>query len=201
LLRSLDRLERIVGMVRARVPLDRSVSVKVRLGWESHDEVVAIARAAERGGASFLTVHGRTKLEMYGPPADWHAIGRARDAVGIVVLANGDLNTTESVEECRAASGCSRFMLGRGPMGRPSLLADPDALGADTNADQRLLVDLLLDYLERLASAGCSEGRQVARVKQWLALGRKANPELVPLFESVKRVRTKADLLVALSPS
>lgn len=193
LLRAPERIERIVGAVRARVPLDRPVSVKIRLGWQSHDEVVPIALAAERGGASWLTIHGRTKTEMYGPPADWAAIGRARAAVGCPVIANGDLNTAATLEACRNASGCDFFMLGRGPMGRPSLLrrggADESEVG-----EQRALFTLLLDYLEELARADNSEARQVSRVKQWLSLGTRVNPALRPHFEHVKRLEARRDV-------
>jgi len=199
LLKSLDRLERIVATVRAAVPSDRSVSVKVRLGWESHDEVVAIAQAAERGGASFLTVHGRTKLEMYGPPADWAAIGKARRAVGIVVIANGDLNAASSFADCHAASGCTHFMLGRGAMGRPSLLCGDDSEPLGEESELRLLRDLLFHYVELMRQQSASEGRQVARVKQWLSLARKANHAVTPLFEMVKRLSTTAELRFVLA--
>lgn len=198
LLKSLDRLEAIVAGVRAAVPSDRPVSVKVRLGWECHDEIVPIARAAERGGASWLTIHGRTKLEMYGPPADWAAIGCARAAVGIAVVANGDLNTQAALDECQKQSGCSHFMLGRGPMGRPSLVCGPEPNAADPDPDTHLLADLLLEYMDLLARAGSTEERQIARVKQWLSLGKSANPAVVPLFESVKRLRSRTDVRSAL---
>jgi tRNA-dihydrouridine synthase C len=201
LLKSLDRLEAIVSRVRAAVPKDRPVSVKVRLGWESHDEIVPIARAAERGGASWLTIHGRTKLEMYGPPADWKAIGLARAAVSIVVVANGDLNTPENVEACRDVSGCSHFMLGRGPMGRPSLVCGPVPSDVEPDPDTRLLADLLLEYVELLTRAGSSEERQIARVKQWLSLGKSANRAVAPLFDHVKRLRTRSDVCAALRAS
>jgi tRNA-dihydrouridine synthase C len=201
LLKSLDRLEAIVSRVRAAVPSDRPVSVKVRLGWESHDEIVPIARAADRGGASWLTIHGRTKLEMYGPPADWRAIGRAREAVSVIVVANGDLNTQENLEECRDVSGCTHFMLGRGPMGRPSLVCGPAPDPADADPDTKLLADLLLEYVELLARAGGTEERQIARVKQWLSLGKSANPAVTPLFERVKRLRTRPDVCAALRAS
>jgi tRNA-dihydrouridine synthase C len=189
LLKAPERIERIVSAVRAAVPLERAVSVKVRLGWQSSDEVEAIARAAERGGASWLTVHGRTKLDMYGPPADWSGIGRARRAVGIPVIANGDLNASESFARCAELSGCDHFMLGRGAMGRPSLFGASDS-GRELDA----LAQLLLEYLDALAAAGNGEGRQVGRVKQWLALGKKANPALSPLFEHIKLCETRAEL-------
>jgi tRNA-dihydrouridine synthase C len=198
LLRAPERIERIVSAVRARVPLDRPVSVKIRLGWESHDEVVPIALAAERGGASWLTIHGRTKTEMYGPPADWAAIGRARAAVGCPVVANGDLNTAALLKECGSVSGCDFFMLGRGPMGRPSLLrpanTEEPTHGPSEAAEQRALFVLLLDYLEELARADNSEARQVSRVKQWLSLGTRVNPGLRPHFEHVKHLERRSDL-------
>ncbi len=197
LLRSLDRLEAIVACVRGAVPEDRPVSVKVRLGWESREEIVPIARAAERGGASWLTIHGRTKTEMYGPPADWHAIGRARAAVNLVVVANGDLNSREYIERCGTASGCSHFMLGRGPMGRPTLFVGaPEP--TDTDANTTLLVDLLLEYVELLRAAGCTEDRQVGRVKQWLSLGKSVNAEVTPVFDRVKRLHTRDAVCAAL---
>lgn len=192
LLRTPERIERIVDSVRRAVPRDRAVSVKVRLGWQSRDDVVAIALAAERGGASWLTVHGRTKLEMYGPPADWAAIGRAREAVRIPVIANGDLNSRRSIERCHADSGCSYFMFGRGPMARPSLLLED--LAASSTAEVRLLGALLLEYLEHSQAAGNGEERQVARVKQWLALAIRVDATLVPYFETFKRARTLEEL-------
>jgi tRNA-dihydrouridine synthase C len=194
LLKAPERIERIVDAVRKAVPLDRAVSVKVRLGWQSSDEVEAIARAAERGGASWLTVHGRTKLDMYGPPADWSAIGRARKAVAITVIANGDLNAPDRLARCAEQSGCTFFMLGRGAMGRPSLLCPTtESRELDT------LAELLLEYTEVLAAAGNSSERQIGRVKQWLALGKRANPALVPLFEHVKLTESLAELRRKLS--
>lgn len=196
LLKAPERIESIVALVRRVVPRDRPVSVKIRLGWECRDEVVPIAQAAERGGASWLTIHGRTRLEMYGPPADHRAIGRARAAIGIPTIANGDLNTASSMTACRAESGCSDFMLGRGPMGRPSLLCGSSEQGAE--AERELLADLLLEYMERLAAAGSSDDRRVARVKQWLSLGSRANPEIAPMFDTAKRLRTTAEVRASL---
>jgi tRNA-dihydrouridine synthase C len=195
LLKTPERIERIVAAVRAAVPPEHPVSAKVRLGWDCRDHVERIALAAERGGASFLTVHGRTKADMYGPPADWTAIGRARRAVGIPTIANGDLNTADAVEQCREQSGCEAFMLGRGPMGRPSLLCGG---GTGGDAERQLIADLLLEYLDRMQAARYSESLCVARVKQWLSLGSKVNPEVRPLFEPVKRLQVADEVRTAL---
>jgi tRNA-dihydrouridine synthase C len=195
LLKTPERLERIVARVRAVVPSDRPVSVKIRLGWESNHEVIPIALAAERGGATWLAIHGRTKKQMYGPPADWDAIGRARAVLRIPVFANGDLNTTESIEECRMKSGCSHFMFGRGPMGRPALLLDADV---GSSNESRRVAALLSEYMELLTRARCADDRSIGRVKQWLSLGVGANPSLSPLFERVKRIRNRSEMQAAL---
>lgn len=192
LLRAPERIERIVHEVRRAVPLDRPVSAKIRLGWESSEEVGAIARAAERGGASWLTIHGRTRLEMYGPPADWVAIGRARAGVSIAVIANGDLNTSQALERCHEVSGCSHFMVGRGPMARPSLLRSV-APSADSS-ETREVREILLEYLDVLDRANNSEERQVGRVKHWLSLAKRVDPRLIPYFDSLKRISHRRDL-------
>lgn len=193
LLRAPERIEGIVRAVRDTVPLDRPVSAKIRLGWESRDEVVPIARAAERGGASWLTIHGRTKCDMYGPPADWAAIGRARAAVNIPVIANGDLNSRSAFDECQAVSGCSHFMVGRGPMGRPSVLCETRS-NAASSSELGPLRELLLEYLDLLDRHGNSQVRQVGRVKQWLSLARRIDPSLSAAFESIKQITSRAEL-------
>jgi tRNA-dihydrouridine synthase len=110
------------------------------------------------------------------------------------VFANGDLNTTESVEECRMKSGCSRFMFGRGPMGRPALLLGPN----DGSGEASQLSALLSEYVELLTRARCSDDRLIGRVKHWLSLGSRANPSLSPLFERTKRVRNRGEMQAAL---
>jgi tRNA-dihydrouridine synthase C len=185
LLKTPERIREIIAIVRDRVPSDRTVSAKIRLGWESHDEVVPIARAAAAGGASWLTIHGRTKQEMYGPPADWNAIGNARAAVDIPVIANGDLNTVDAIGVCERESGCTQFMLGRGPMGRPSLVSAGDS-ASGTEATR--IAALLLRYVDHIRREGGSEMRSLARVKQWLSLASQANREVRPLFDRIKRL-------------
>jgi tRNA-dihydrouridine synthase len=88
-------------------------------------------------------------------------------------------------------------MLGRGPMGRPSLLCgDAAAVGEQ---DAKLVADLLCEYIELMTAADYSEGLRVARVKQWLSLGAKVNSNLRPLFESVKRLENVREMTSALA--
>jgi tRNA-dihydrouridine synthase C len=198
ILRSPQRVATIVGAMRRAVPESIPISVKIRLGWDCADRVEEIAKAAEDGGAAWLTVHARTRLQLYRPPVDWAGIGRARAAVSIPVVANGDLNTVADVQACAAASGCSAFMIGRGAMARPMLFRQLRG-EAEPDLDLPWLAQLLLRYADDLLGSGAPPGATLGRVKQWLRLGAPAFDELRSLFDRVKRMNDLAEARTALA--
>ncbi len=185
LLKTPARVEAVTRAVRDAVPPSVPVTVKIRLGWDSADPVEDIARASEQGGADWLTIHGRTRTQLYKPPVDWVSIGRAREAVSMPVVANGDLNTPEDIEACRAQSGCTAFMIGRGAMARPQLFRrlrghhEPDL-------DLHWLCGLLLTYAKMLQESGRSDHGALGRVKQWIRLAAPAFEPLQELFAQVE---------------
>ncbi|PRP90742.1 tRNA-dihydrouridine synthase C [Enhygromyxa salina] len=202
LLKQPRRVEAVTRAVRAVVPEAIPVTVKVRVGWDDAAAMVDIARAAEQGGASWLTIHGRTRKQLYKPPVDWRAIGRAREAVAMPVVANGDLFDLDALRRCAELSGCSAFMIGRGAMGRPELFAQ--ARGWRTRAlsteDMRAL---LLAYVGQLLEDGASEHRALGRLKQWLRMGGMLRGDLGRWFEVIKRLQTldaARQVLVAATP-
>lgn len=119
--------EKIVRAVADAVPVP--VTAKIRKGFNKDEDVaVEIARACEAGGAAAVTVHGRTRAQMYAPPSDRECIRRVKAAVRIPVIANGDIVTAADAASMYEETGCDLVMIGRGALGAPWLFTEIQAL-------------------------------------------------------------------------
>lgn len=126
LMRRPELCREIVAAVCGAVPVP--VTAKIRKGY-SREEVnaVEVALACESGGAAAVTVHGRTRDQMYGPPVDWDIIRQVKRAVRIPVIGNGDVDSPQAAAAMYEQTGCDLVMVGRGALGAPWLFARIEA--------------------------------------------------------------------------
>lgn len=96
------------------------ITVKMRAGWDNDNlNAVELARMCEAAGASAITVHGRTRKQMYAPPVNYDIIRDVKKAVKIPVIANGDISDAKSAKFMYEYTGCDYVMVGRGAQGNP----------------------------------------------------------------------------------
>ena len=127
LMRDPDLASAIIEKVRQAV--DCPVTVKFRKGWDGGSvNAVPFALAVQQAGAAAVTVHGRTRVQMYGGVADWDIIREVRKAVQIPVIANGDVFRAEDAVRILKVTGADAVMIGRGAFGNPWIFRDALAL-------------------------------------------------------------------------
>lgn len=148
LMTNLKLASQIIGAVKNAVNVP--VTVKCRLGWDfSSRNYIEFAKMAQDSGADALTIHGRTKSQMYSGNADWKSIGEAKAAVNIPVIANGDINSPEAAKFCLEMSKCDGIAIGRGILGDPALICriekylETDEILPELTIQERLNLALL----------------------------------------------------------
>lgn len=104
------------------------VTVKMRSGWDDTAiNAVELAKRCEQAGAAAITVHGRTKVQMYAPPVNMDIIRQVKNAVSVPVIGNGDITDGKSAAKMLEETGCDMVMVGRGALGRPWVFQEINA--------------------------------------------------------------------------
>lgn len=196
LLRTPDRVYSIIKAVRDAVPREIPVTAKIRLGFEDRSRYLDNARAAEAAGADELTVHARSKVDGYKPPAYWQYIADIRAELKIPVVGNGEIWSVADYHRYCEMSGGVDAMLGRGLLACPDLARQikADAQGEDyTPLQWQDICHMLYNYY-RLTTPLYCERNCGNRVKQWLMYLSRQYPQATLFFEAIKRKTTPAEI-------
>ena len=196
LMRDPDKAVRVLEAVRRGAGCP--VTVKFRLGWDKGSiNCVEFARALEQAGAAAVTVHGRTRTQMYAGTANWDYIRAVKQAVKIPVIANGDVFKGEDAPRILKYTGADMAMLGRGVFGNPWLFAQCRAALAGQPIPPLPPLEQRCDTAVRqfeLAAKGKGEKIACLEARRHYAWYLKGVPHAGYYKEQIVRIATLEDL-------
>ena len=196
-------LDLAAALIRATVDaVSVPVTVKMRMGWD-HNSLNApdLARIAQDLGAKMITVHGRTRCQMYKGSADWAFVRRVKEAVELPVIVNGDICSVEDAETALDRSGADGVMIGRGAYGKPWLLGQvmhgltTGRRRPDPSLDEQYAT-IVEHYRAMLDHYGETTGVNMARKHLgWYTKGLPGSAEFRNAVNQVPDSRTVLDML------
>lgn len=177
---------------------DKPVTVKMRIGWDDeHIYAVENARAVERAGGAAVSVHGRTREQLYTGQANWDIIKDVKQAVSIPVIGNGDVFSPEDAERMLAHTGVDGVMIGRGALGNPWMLYQTvhylttgEKLPEPEPKEKMRIAMLHMDRLINLKG----EGQAVREMRKHLAWYLKGLPDAARVKNEIMEMTLRADV-------
>ena len=196
LLKTPAQIGLICRNVRDAVPVNIPVTAKIRLGYDTDECFDAIYQAAISSGIDELTIHARTKVQGYRPPAHWYRLAEVCQSSNIPIIANGELWSPGDIAQCRDASGCNAFMLARGALCRPDLGRSVKAEFEGRQVEPMEWAEILELIIRFMDANGDRYDKRytVNPVKQWLVYLKHCYPQAGQLFAQVKRISDPAAL-------
>ena len=197
LMRDPERIGQIVQAVRAQG--DFPLSIKIRLGWDDAERnFLEVADVAQQAGVDAITLHARTRSQMFGGRADWEAIAQLVRSVPVPVIGNGDVRTGADALRMFDATGCAGIMVGRGASGRPWVFSQIRAAleGKKEPADPTPMeiFGLFADHFHMLAELN-GEERALRGIRKHLLGYTKGMPGAVTMRRTLYSLKNPADVL------
>ena len=199
MLKDLKNAERVLTEVvkHAKLP----VTVKMRMGWDENSVCyIEAGRMAQDCGASAVTLHARTRQQMYAGHADWDAIGELASRLSIPVIGNGDVESAADAQRMLRQTGCHAVMVGRGAMGNPWLFRDwaRAQQGLEPlDVTPRERVDMALEHARQLtAHKGDYIGvREMRKHMAWYLKGLRGSAQVRLRFNTAESLAQMEDIL------
>jgi nifR3 family TIM-barrel protein len=171
------------------------VTIKIRTGWDDQNPVyLEVGTIAERAGAAAITLHARSRSKGYAGKADWTAIRKLKESVGITVIGNGDVRTPHDVKRMLDETGCDGVMLGRAALGNPFIFGRINRFlqsGIDPGPPGRTEKIKMANLHARLmvSQFGLERGmKMMRRYLGWYVKGMPGAAELRPKLFQVERL-------------
>ena len=169
------------------------VTVKFRTGWSNTEKnCVELAKTAQENGAAAICIHGRSREQMYSPPADLDSIREVKRAVKIPVIGNGDIFTVQDAKMMYEYTGCDLIMIGRGAMGAPWIFSQVNAFFENGTIqpppDIETRMEIMLEHSRRICELyGERNGmREIRKHALWYTKGVRGSAKLRNEFSTVK---------------
>ena len=200
MLKDLKNAEKVIQAVVKHSTLP--VTVKMRMGWDENSVCFMEAgKMAQDCGVAAVTLHGRTRQEMYAGKANWDAIGELAAKLSIPVIGNGDIDTAQDAQRMLQYTGCHAVMVGRGAMGNPWLFRDWLCLQKgqepmEVTAQER--VDTAMEHARQLlAHKGDYIGvREMRKHMAWYLKGLRGAAQVRQKFNFAESLAQMEDILM-----
>jgi nifR3 family TIM-barrel protein len=195
---------KIYEMVSAVVEaVDKPVTVKMRIGWDDdHIYAVKNAQAVERAGGAAVSMHGRTRVQMYEGTANWDIIREVKQSLNIPLIGNGDVKTPEDAKRMLDETGVDGVMIGRAALGNPWMIystvkyLETGELAGDPSIREKIGVCLLhLDRLIALKNEYIAV-REMRKHAAWYLKGLRGNAKV---RNGINACNTRNDLVTLLT--
>lgn len=162
------------------------VTIKMRSGYEDTSLLKENLLAAQESGIQFLTLHPRTKVDGYGPPAKWELIALAKSILKIPVVGNGDILTADDAHRMLKETGCDALMIGRGSAMNPFIFHEIKASFTSTPyvPSQPLLENFMQVFVKELSPESPAKNR-IGKLKQLLSFLFRRNDALLSIRPSI----------------
>jgi nifR3 family TIM-barrel protein len=194
-LRDLELVQRIIRAVTDAITIP--ATVKIRSGWSDETrDPVSIALHCQDAGAQVLTLHARSRTQMYSGQADWSEIAAVVEALDIPVVGNGDVWSGDDAARMHRETGCAGIMIARGSHGRPWIFAqaraalEGRAIPSDPDAAERFAV--VLEHAQNAIAFEADEGKAMLEFRKHLGWYTKGLPDGRRLREELFQVRSLA---------